>query len=329
MKTSLRHFGLIVFLGLIIMLSLFIIQPAIPLTHATQFDRFADAVLGQPDFTSFFPNKGGAVDAASLNYPWGIAVDQQTGRLYVADTSNHRVLSWSNAAAFTNQQAADMVIGQPDFVNNSSDQGQLLPNAATLDGPIDVAVDYDGNLYVADYDNHRILVYEDPTEHDAVADWVIGQPSFFDEFAGDGRDGLQLPWGMAIDSAGNLYVADSENNRVLQYNTPLTTDTLPDQVFGQPDFESTTRNNGGVSAVSLSGSLDLALDSLGNLYVADIGNGRVLIYHAPLNTDTIADHVIGQPNFTSNDADPDMFSWLIGITVDRYGNVYTVEIARD
>ncbi|MEM8531746.1 MAG: NHL repeat-containing protein, partial [Chloroflexota bacterium] len=331
MNISLRHFGSIVFLCIVVILSLFVIQSSMPLIHAAQFDRFADAVLGQPEFTSSLENNSG-LGATSLAYPWGVEVDQQTGRLYVADTNNHRVLSWPSAAAFTNQEAADMVIGQPDFVSNASDQGQPLPDAATLDGPIDVAVDYDGNLYVADFDNHRILVYEDPTEHDAVADWIFGQPSFFDEFESAGRDGLHFPWGMAIDSAGNLYIADSDNNRVLQYDTPLITDTLPDRVFGQPDFESTTQNTGGLSATSLSGSLDLALDGLGNLYVADTGNSRVLIYRDPLNTDTTADEVIGQPNFTSvvgSDPGPDTFSWLTGITVDRYGNVYTVEISRE
>ena len=90
---------------------------------AAIFDRYADTVLGQPDFMSWSPNNGG-VSAQSLNKPGGIAVDPASGRLYVADTFNNRVLSWPSAASFASHAAADMVFGQGnDFTTNIANKG--------------------------------------------------------------------------------------------------------------------------------------------------------------------------------------------------------------
>ena len=92
-----------------------------------------------------------------------------------------------------------------------------------------------------------------------------------------------------MDSHGNLFVADQDDNRVLEYNTPLTTDTVADEVFGQGgSFSTIAQNKGGVSASSLDGPNGVALDSSGDLYVADSGNHRVLEYNNPL-TNTTAD----------------------------------------
>jgi len=63
---------------------------------------------------------------------------------------------------------------------------------------------------------------------------------------------------------------------VLEYDTPLTSGTTADRVFGQPDFVSSLGNNGGIGANRLSYPLGVALDAHGNLYVADYGNNRVL-----------------------------------------------------
>src|SRR5262245_28885600 len=68
--------------------------------QAASLDTIADRVLGQPDFSS----KTAAAGPAGLKYPWGIAVDQSSGRLYVADSDNNRVLGWPSATAFTNGQ---------------------------------------------------------------------------------------------------------------------------------------------------------------------------------------------------------------------------------
>src|SRR5262245_55247234 len=84
--------------------------------------------------------------------------------------------------------------------------------------------------------------------------------------------GIKSPGGVAVDVAGNLYVADSNNSRVLFYPAGSTTAT---RVYGQNgSFVSGVVNNGGISADSLSGPRGLGLDGVGNVYVADVGNSR-------------------------------------------------------
>ncbi len=80
---------------------------------------------------------------------------------------------------------------------------------------------------------------------------------------------------LALDSSGNLYIADATNNRVLYYPAGITTAT---RVYGQPGFTTNTGNNGGVSATSLSYPAGVALDGSGNLFVADDSNNRVLMF---------------------------------------------------
>jgi sugar lactone lactonase YvrE len=139
---------------------------------------------------------------------------------------------------------------------------------------------------------------------DNTADRIIGQrdatssqpnaSGFVD------ASGLSGPGGVVFDASGDLFVADSRNNRVLGYRSPMTTDTIADIVIGQPDVNSNVRNNGGVSATSLSFPNGVAVSPAGNLYVADSGNNRVLEYDRPFATDTAADRVFGQPDFESN-----------------------------
>jgi uncharacterized repeat protein (TIGR01451 family) len=148
-------------------------------------------------------------------------------------------------------------------------------------------VDAAGNLYVADFNNSRVLEYNTPLTTDTVADRVFGQAGSFTSgtcnLGGVSASSLCNPFGVAVDAAGNLYVADFNNHRVLEYDTPLTTDTVADRVFGQAgSFTSGTCNLGGVSASSLCRPLGVGLDGADNLYVADGNNHRVLEYDSPL-----------------------------------------------
>ena len=114
---------------------------------------------------------------------------------------------------------------------------------------------------------------------------------------------------MAIDKFNNLYVADASNNRVLEYNTPLSAtvvtgsgDTSADQIWGQGgSFGTMTCNSGGVLATTLCSPTKVALDASANLFVADSSNNRVLEYNEGANppTNRTANIVLGQTNTTT------------------------------
>ena len=178
-------------------------------------------------------------------------------------------------------------------------------------------------LYVADTGNNRILGFRSATgfANGQRADFVIGQPDLITTIPQGPAfttrtTGLAAPEGLAVDAAGNVYVIDAANNRILRFPKPLTQtgDQFPDLVIGQADFSTATANLGGVSATSLSFSANNSLlqasitfDATGNLWVADAGNNRILRFNASVlgaqaTSKPAADLVLGQTNFTTNSA---------------------------
>jgi hypothetical protein len=299
---------------------------------AAAADLIADAVVGQPAFTSNEPNSNG-VNASSVYRPIDVDFDR-AGNMWVADHYNHRVLGYR--APMATDRVADLVIGQPDFNSNTANNGGV--SDTSLFSPSGVATDAAGNLYIADQNNSRVLEFDDPFATDARADRVFGQPDLWSNFANNGgvlASTLHYPAGVAVDAAGNLWVADRGNNRVLGYAGPLAGDELErsaDIVLGQPDFSTRAENNGSLSARSLLRPWGVAVDSLGNVWVADLGNNRVLEYDEPFTTfDTTADRILGQPNFMTQTAnfrggvDAEGLDWPTGVAVDGNGNVYVAD----
>jgi hypothetical protein len=109
---------------------------------------------------------------------------------------------------------------------------------------------------------------------DEIADRVIGQTGFASGDYGLGPSSLDEPEAVALDAHGNLYVADQSNNRVLEYSAPLTNGMSANLVFGQPNPFTNTLSS--PSDHSLAGPIGLAVDAVGDLYVADTANDRVL-----------------------------------------------------
>jgi len=298
-----------------------------PSVSADPVDAAADLVFGQPDFTSNTPNNGG-ISASSLANPVSVDLDFG-GNLFVADPGNNRVLLYFFPKG--TDKIADLVLGQPNLGSNAPNNPALGPSS--LSNPTDLILDAAGNLYVADSNNHRVLVYLDPINTDTVADLVLGQPNFVSRIANNGgvsASSLVAPGGLALDAAGNLYVADT-NNRVLVYLDPLNTDTVADVVFGQPNFTSNTFNNGGVSASSLRRPTGVHVDDAGNIWVADQSNHRVLEYKNSPIPDTVADVVLGQPDFISNTINNGGVSAVSlnfpnKLIVDIFGNIYVAEL---
>ena len=294
-------------------------------------DYLADRVFGQGGSFAVGGCNVGGRDAGSLCGPVGVAVDGSN--LYVSDFNNNRVLQYNSP--LTTDDVADRVFGQlGSFTTATCNAGGL--NGATLCGPQHLALDKTGNLYVADYFNSRVLEYGSPLTTDTVADLVFGQDGSFTSGASNsgGLDAgsLSAPYGVDLDAAGNLYVGDSGNSRVLEYHSPLTSDRTADVVFGQDGlFTTGTCNAGGRDAGSLCAPLGVTLDSVGNLYVADWQNHRVLGYDRPLVLGTVADRVLGQDgSFTTGDAnnggrDGGSLHEPRDLAVDYRGNLYAAD----
>jgi sugar lactone lactonase YvrE len=181
----------------------------------------------------------------------------------------------------------------------------------SLNGPTSVAAGILGTrIYIADTGNHRVLVYDDEPA-DGRADAVIGQPDFVSNSPGIGSDKLDTPSGLNMDAGNRLFVADTNNHRVLVFDQ-VNPDGQADHVFGQPDYDSNIPNNGGTSDASLFAPTGIATDAtFMDVYIADRGNNRVLQYNQPL------------PNPVPDIAEMDPNAVLAGsqgLTIDIWGS---------
>jgi len=200
-----------------------------------------------------------------------------------------------HAFAFTNDQAASLVIGQPNltaFNAGATSTGMVAPFA--------LAFDSSHNLWVADQGGNRVLEYKTPFSTHEAASLVLGQSSFTTLTPATTSTGLNTPSGLAFDPSGNLWVVDTSNDRVVEYKAPFSTGEAASLVIGQASL--TANNYTVINSTSLDSPYGLAFDSKGNMWVADLLNGRVLEYTTPFSTHEAASLVIGEPNLTtSND----------------------------
>jgi sugar lactone lactonase YvrE len=286
-----------------------------------QASTTADVVYGQQgSFTASGTNDPNGVSASSDN-GFQQAVFDSNGNVYAADTGNSRILFFSPGST-----TATQVYGQlGSFTSNTQNNGGISANS--LMAPYDLALDRSGNLYVADSYNNRVLFYPAGS---TTATRVYGQLGSFTtntlNKGGISANSLWLPQGVILDSNGNLYIGDFGNNRVLFYPAGSTTAT---RVYGQGgSFTTNTVNKGGISASSLYQPQKFAMDPSGNLYVADYGNSRVLVYPSGSTTAT---RVYGQGgSFTTNTVNKGGISanslWdPYGEALDSAGNLYIVD----
>ena len=268
-------------------------------TFPTANGQAADLVLGQANFAT----AGAATTSTTMFRPWDVKSDGT--RIAVADSGNQRVLVWTSWPT-ANGQAADVVLGQPNFTSSSANQGLDNPTGQTMYGPTELFFTAD-HLLVSDANNNRILKFDLPTLASNVsAVGVVGQESLLlnknsAPASGTTNTNLSGPTDSVSDGT-RLAVADCNNNRVLLWNEAPLHNEAADFVLGQPDMISSSANNGGVSAKSLKCPISVAFVA-NKLYVVDNGNNRVLIYNTFPQADFVdADAVIGQIDFISNAA---------------------------
>ncbi|MHB9012656.1 MAG: T9SS type A sorting domain-containing protein [Ignavibacteriaceae bacterium] len=170
-------------------------------------DAIADLVLGQTNFTS----GGYSTTQSTLKAPNGVFVYGTT--VWVSEAGNERVLRFDNPT--TNGVNANGVLGQTDYISNSAGAGN-----SNFNGPSGVSVDNNGNLYIADQNNHRVMIFNNAANksNGAAADFVLGQTDFSGTTSNKGQNGFYFPTDATVDPVnGKLLVSDSYDNRIMQF----------------------------------------------------------------------------------------------------------------
>jgi uncharacterized protein (TIGR03437 family) len=223
----------------------------------------------------------------------GLAIDStgDTPHLYVADPYNNRVLGFNDALTLVPGAKADIVIGQPDMQTAlcnypSGDPNQ--PTQSNLCGPIGLLVDANGNLYVADSGNGRVLRFPTPFAHQGSlqpADRVVGQANFSSKVTDPSATTMAAPYGVALSGVNGLLVSDVKLNRVLYFpmaNGDLTSPQgeAATKVFGQTGFN-VVGKPAVIDETVMTSPHHVAADTSGRPYVVDTGNNRVMIFGDP------------------------------------------------
>ncbi|MGA2867464.1 MAG: immunoglobulin domain-containing protein [Verrucomicrobiota bacterium] len=286
----------------------------------------------------------GTGSTARFGEPRGVAVDS-AGNVYVADYWNHTIRKVTPAGVVTTLAG---LAGSP-----GSDDG--TGSAARFYFPRGVAVDSAGNVYVADTWNDTIR----KVTPGGVVTTLAGQAGSLGSDDGTGSAArFDWPYGVAVDSAGNVYVADTANNTIRQVTPAGVVTTLAGLVGGNgvavdsagsvyvADTYNHTIRKGGVvttlaglagnwgsadgtaSAARFWGPNGVAVDSAGNVYVADTYN-HIIRKVTPGGVVTTLAGLAGSYGSADGTASAARFDWPVGVAVDSAGNVYVADSANN
>jgi sugar lactone lactonase YvrE/phosphodiesterase/alkaline phosphatase D-like protein len=263
--------------------------------------------------TAAFFGDGGIGTSASLNAPYGLNLDS-SGNIYIADFSNNLI------------RKVDAVTGIISTVAGNGTAGYggdgAAATAAMLNNPIGLTVDSAGNIYIAEYSNHRVRKVIVAT---GIITTVAGNGS--PGFSGDGGPAtaasLISPSDVSLDSSGNIYIADTGNNRIrmVHATTGIITTVAGD---GTPGFSG---DNGPATGASLFDPSGITVDSGGNIYIAALENNRIRMVNAATGiiTTVAGNGIYGGISGDGGLATSASLTWPYGLSMDSVANIYIAE----
>jgi len=248
---------------------------------------------------------GLAPTSATLSAPVGVALDA-SGNLYIVDSGNNKLRLVSGGTINT-------VAGNGN-IGYAGDQGLAI--GAELNSPTRATVDSAGNVYIADAGNNVIRMLAPDDTISTVAGYVcpVGVttdcgPGYFGDGSAAIAGQLNNPVGVALDSAGNLYIADEDNNVL--------------RIVGGATIWSD------LLTLHLNHPVDVAVDPAGNLYIADLNNDRI-VKVTPTGATTGTATIFagsGTSGFSGDNgpASKAKLSFPAGVALDGVGNVYIAD----
>jgi uncharacterized protein (TIGR03437 family) len=255
-----------------------------------------------------FSGDGGPATSAELDWPEGVAVDG-AGNVFIADTNNSRIRKVTPAGVIS-------TVAGNGTAGFSGDGGPAT--SAELWGPDGVAVDGAGNLFIADAANSRIRKVTPAGTISTLAG--NGTPGF----SGDGGPATSAelfgPVGLAVDGAGNLFIADANNGRIRKVTSAGTISTVAGN--GTGGFSG---DGGPAASAELNGPFGVAVDGTGNLFLADTGNYRIRKVTPAGTISTVAGNGV---NGFSGDGGPATSAELylvFGVVVDGASNLFIAD----
>ena len=255
--------------------------------------------------TPGYSGDGGPATSAQLHFPTGATVDS-AGNLYIADWGNYSIRKVTPSGIISTV-AGNGTGGYSGDGGPATNAQLLLPN--------DVAVDNAANLYIADYSNQRIRKVTPSGIISTVAG--NGTPGY----SGDGGPATSAqignPTRVTLDSAGNLYIADSLNSRIRRVNPAGNISTV---AGGGPSYPG---DGGPATGAGLRQATGVAVDSSGSLYIAETNRIRKVSPAGIIST-VAGDGIAGY----SGDGGPAIggeLNFATGLTVDSVGNVYVAD----
>jgi sugar lactone lactonase YvrE len=245
--------------------------------------------------------------AARFSYPAGVATDS-AGNVYVADTGNHTIRKITPAGMVTTLAGTVGVRGSTDGTGA----------AASFDGPLGVATDSAGNVYVADSYNNTIRKITPA----GVVTTLAGTAGVRGSADGTGAAAsFAYPTGVATDSAGNVYVADVGNSTIRKITPARVVTTLA----GTAGLTGSTDGTG--AAARFGSPIGVAIDSAGNVYVAD--HNSTIRKITPAGVVTTLAGTAGAQGSTDGTGAAARFRIPGGVAVDSAGNVHVADTANN
>ena len=258
--------------------------------------------------TAGFSGDGGAATSAQLRNPQDVVLDA-AGNLYIVDTGDHRIRKVNSAGVISTVAGS----GAQGF---SGDGGAAT--AAQLNQPRGVALDGAGNLYIADWFNQRIRKVDTDGDISTVAGTGTAG------FSGDGGAAtsaqLDNPYGVAVDGASNLYIADDNNNRIRKVDSSGNISTVAGT--GTAGYSG---DGGAATSAQLDNPYVVALDGAGNLYIADGGNHRIRKVNSAGVISTVAGNGMAGFGGDGGAATSALLNFPIDVAPDALGNLYIAE----